>query len=25
VMVPPPPAIDVDELNAELDSLLNTC
>ena len=23
VMVPPPPAIDVDELNAELDSLLN--
>lgn len=25
VMVPPPPAVDVDELNAELDSLLNTC
>lgn len=25
VMVPPPPAIDVDELNAQLDSLLNTC
>ena len=25
VMVPPPPTIDVDELNAELDSLLNTC
>jgi len=25
VMVPPPPVVDVDELNAELDSLLNTC
>jgi hypothetical protein len=25
VMVPPPPAIDVDELNNVLDSLLNTC
>ena len=25
VMVPPPPAVDVDELNAELDLLLNTC
>ena len=25
VMVPPPHAVDVDELNAELDTLLNTC
>ncbi len=25
VMVPPPPVVDVDELNAELDLLLNTC
>lgn len=25
VMVPPPPAVDIDELNKELDSLLNTC
>lgn len=25
VMVPPPPVIDVDELNTELDLLLNTC
>lgn len=25
VMIPPPPTIDVDELNTELDSLLNTC
>ena len=25
VMVPPPPIVDVDELNAELDLLLNTC
>ena len=25
VMVPPPPKVDVDELNAELDLLLNTC
>ena len=25
VMVPPPPAVDVDELNAELDLLLNSC
>ena len=25
VMVPPPTVVDVDELNAELDSLLNTC
>ena len=25
VMVPPPPVVDVDELNAVLDLLLNTC
>lgn len=25
VMVPPPPVVDVDKLNAELDLLLNTC